>query len=234
MSDDDTAMGTTDAPTDETPDEPEVGTPDEPMLLYRVEDEDPDEHHGVDPDELVGPGKFPLRIQPAVAIAPGTADAKRLLAIWFVRKSFYWLFFLAVAIGLTVALARHEETDLDLGDPGSLTGVWSLLLIALAVRFVSGWIALAMTLPLVFAHEPNLSPRENFGSSIGLFFDRLHIATAFRELRWTHHVRQVAQHRLGDTGRRLGKLDPILDVVNISMGVAAFVVPVIVASIVKT
>lgn len=232
MSDDDPQVGSTDVPADETSDGPAGEPHDDSMAL--AEDSDAAEYDGADQDELVGPGKFPLRIQPAVAIAPGTSDAKRLLAIWFVRKSFYWLFFLAFAIGLTVSVVRHIDTEVDVTDPGSLTGPWALLLVALAVRFVSGWIALALALPLVFAHEPNLSPREDFGSSIGLFFDRLHVATAFRELRWTHHVRQVAQHRRGETGRRLGKLDPILDIVNISMGVAAFVVPVVVGGILGT
>lgn len=231
MTDDDTQAGTTDVPTDEGTESADEPT-DVPTPVYRADDAASGDEDGVDPDELVGPGKFPLRIQPAAAIAPGTADAKRLLAIWFFRKSFYWLFFVAIGTGLTVTFLRHQDADVDLGDPTSLTGVWTLLLVALAVRFISGWIALVLALPLVFAHEPSLTPRENFGSSIGLFFDRLHIATAFRELRWTHHVRQVAQHRLGETGRKLGKLDPILDIVNIASGVLAFVVPVLVAGIV--
>lgn len=188
----------------------------------------------VDDEELVGPGGFPLRIQPAAAIGPGTADAKRLLTIWFVRKSFYWLFFVGLTIGLTAAVIRHDDTDVEVTDPSSLTGTWILVLVALVVRFGAGWIALALTAPMVLAHEPNLSPRTNFGAGIGIFFDRLNLARAFRALRWTHHVRQVALHRLGDTGERLGKLDPILDIVNITSGVLTFVVPVIVGGIVGT
>ncbi len=56
---------------DDTPDEPPVESTDRPS---------------VDEDELVGPGRYPLRIQPAAAIQPGEQDARRLLRIWFVRK----------------------------------------------------------------------------------------------------------------------------------------------------
>jgi hypothetical protein len=187
------------------------------------------------PDELVGPGRFPLRIQPAAAVAPGTSDARRLLAVWYVRKSFYWLFFLGLIIGISVALVRDEgDTSVDIIDPGqfadNVISPWALVIIALVLRLVVAWVALALTAPLVFAHEPNLSPRDNFGSGIGVFFDRLHVARAFRALRWTHHVRQVALGRLGPTGDRLRKLDPVLDVVNITMGVLVVVVPVAVAA----
>jgi hypothetical protein len=181
----------------------------------------------VDRDELVGPGRYPLRIQPAAAIQPGEADAHRLLRIWFVRKSFYWMIFLGWTIGNLVAASRHQEPDFEVGG-GSASPVWFLVLLALAIKFIVGWVALGMALPLALAHEPNLSPRENFGSSIGVFFDRLHLARAFRSLRWTHHVRQVAQHRLGEQGRRLGRLDPILDVINIASGVIAFLSAIVV------
>jgi hypothetical protein len=183
----------------------------------------------VDDAELVGPGRFPLRIQPSAAIAPGTKDAKRLLTIWFVRKSFYWLFFTGLAIGWTVTVVRDDQ-DVDVGvdwlHPSTLLTPWLPMILALGLRFVVGWIALALAAPLVFAHEPNLSPRENFGSSIGVFFDRLNLARGFRAFRWTHHVRQVALRRLGPTGDRVGKLDPTLDVVNIVSGVLAFLIPI--------
>ncbi len=176
---------------------------------------------GPDETELVGPGRYPLRIQPAAAIMPGEADARRLLRLWFVRKSFYWIFFSGWTVGSLVAASRHEQPEFDVQN--SLTTAWFLVFLALALRFVANWIALGLAFPLALAHEPNLSPRTNVGSGIGKFFDRLHIARAFRSLRWTHHVRQVAQRRLGRRGEQLGKLDPIFDIVNIATGVLAFV-----------
>lgn len=175
-------------------------------------------------EELVGPGRYPLRIQPAAAIMPGEDDARRLLRLWFVRKSFYWILFLGMAVGSVYSMMRHREVDVDLTDPeATWAGGFILMLVALALRFVVNWIALGLAVPLALAHEPNLSARDNFGASIGKFFDRMHIARAFRSLRWTHHVRQVAQHRLGDEGRRLGRLDPWFDIVNIASGVIGFV-----------
>ena len=187
--------------------------------------------HDLDRDELVGAGRYPLRIQPAAAIQPGEADARRLLRIWFVRKSVYWMFFLGWTIGNLVAVSRRQEPDFDVSR-GSVTSVWIVVLLALAIKFIVGWVALGMALPLAFAHEPNLSPRENFGSGFGVFFDRLHVARAFRSLRWTHHVRQVAQHRLGEQGRRLGRLDPILDIINVVAGVIAFLSVIVVVIVV--
>jgi hypothetical protein len=183
----------------------------------------------VDPDELVGPGRYQLRIEPAAALQPGRADAKRLLVIWFVRKSFYWIFFLGFAWGTVTAAVRGQQNqfDVDWMSPNSvadgLLSPWAGLILALIIRFVTGWIALGLAFPLALAHEPNLSPRTNFGSGIGRFFDRLHVARAFRALRWTHHVRQIALKRLGPRGAWVGKLDPIFDIVNIASGVVLVV-----------
>jgi hypothetical protein len=193
-----------------------------------------------DPTELVGPGGNPLRIQPAAALMPGRADSFRLMMVWFVRKSFYWLFFVGYSLGTWMAYVNHEgnEVDVDWTSPDSvkegLLSPWSALILALIVRFAASWIALGLAMPLALAHEPNLAPRDNLGSSIGRFFDRLHVARAFRSLRWTHHVRQVALKRLGATGRRLGRLDPILDVVNIASAVVAFGIAIYVASVTAT
>jgi len=177
--------------------------------------------------ELVGPGGLPLRLQPAAALLPGASDARRLMVAWFIRKSFYWLFFLGWGVGSLVAFWSRGsvEPELDLTSPDSIReGLWSpwvALLLALITRFVNNWVALGLAFPLAIAHEPGLSERANFGSGIGKFFDRLHVARAFRALRWTHHVRQIALCRLGPTGRRLGKLDPILDVVNVASAIIA-------------
>ncbi len=186
-------------------------------------------------DELVGPGGYPLRIQPAAALRPGRSDARNLLIIWFLRKSFYWLFFVGMTIGLIASTVRDEEADFAVrwSSPSSvesgLLSAWSLVVVAIVLRFVVAWVALAMAWPLARAHDVNLEPRTNFGRGIGTFFDRLNLARAFRSLRWTHHVRLVARRRLGRNRQWVGKLDPILDVVNILAGVTAFVAPMIVA-----
>lgn len=162
------------------------------------------------------------------------------MVVWFIRKSFYWLVFLGYTLGTALALINHEnnEVDIDWTSPTSvreaLLSPWSAFLLALIIRFVNNWVALALAFPLAIGHEPNLSPRENFGSGIGKFFDRLHVARSYRALRWTHHVRQVALGRLGERGRRLSKLDPLLDIVNIASGILSFFVIVAVTAATAT
>ncbi|KHL16444.1 UNVERIFIED_CONTAM: hypothetical protein LK11_16110 [Mumia flava] len=180
--------------------------------------------------ELVGPGGVDPRVQPAAALLPGTADPSRLLILWFVRKSSYWVFFTGVFLGVVAAGLAHGDVDVavDWASPSSvgdaLTSTWAGLVLGVVLRVAAGWAALLLAVPLALAHEQNLAPRTNPGRSIGIFFDRLHLVRAFRELRWTHHVRQIALGRLGRAGRRLARLDPVLDAVNIATGVAAFVV----------
>ena len=101
-------------------------------------------------DELVGEGGFPLRIQPAAALRPGRSDGRNLLIVWFARKSFYWLFFLGMGMGLTAATLERQDPDfaVDWTSPSSvesgLVSPWALLVVAIMLRFVVAWTALAM------------------------------------------------------------------------------------------
>lgn len=157
------------------------------------------------------------RIHPAEALRAGRSDATRLLASWYVRKSFYWLLF----TGLTAAYLtdRTEEIDVDWSDAGSvLTELLSPLaglVLAVVARIGANLAALASAYRLARDYEAPLERRTGLGSGIGRWLDRRNLAKAFRALRWTHHVRQEALRRLGATGERVGRLDPILDVVNI-------------------
>ena len=178
-----------------------------------------------------------LKIDPEVAVLPGTADATRLLTTWFIRKSFYWIFFVGFTYGSVAAMVRHEtaEVDIDWMSPDSvgesLLSPWAGLIFAVILRFVIGWIALLLAIPFALAHDTDLEPRTNFGSGIGRFFDRMHIARAYRSLRWTHHVRQVALRRLGPSGERIARLDPFLDLVNIASGVLSIPIITVAAAI---
>jgi hypothetical protein len=46
-------------------------------------------------------------------------------------------------------------------------------------------------------------------------------STRFRSLRWTHHVRQVALQRLEPSGRWVSRVDPVMDLANITLWVVA-------------
>ncbi len=165
----------------------------------------------------------PPRIRPELALQPGTADARNLLIVWYLRKSVYGLVALGI-IGGTVTQTNLDVNWKSGAELGSeLSSPLAPIVIGLMLRVVSGFVALLLALPLASAYEVGLSPRTNFGSGIGRVLDRLNLARGYRALRWTHHVRQLALQRLGDTGRKLARLDPIMDITNITLWVVAVV-----------
>ena len=169
------------------------------------------------------------RIRPEFALRPGRSDARALLVVWFIRKSAYWLLFGGL-IGL--AVSHHERsTKVDWTDPGGvvaeLLSPGAGIVLSVVARVGGALAGLALAYPLTREYKVGLSPRTNFGSGIGKVFDRMHVARAYRTLRWTHHVRQEAMGRLGpNASRRVAKIDPIMDIVTISFAVLAVVVPV--------
>jgi hypothetical protein len=163
------------------------------------------------------------RIRPDLALRPGTADARNLLIVWYLRKSVYGL----VALGIIGGAITRTNLDVDWtsGD-AVMSRLWSPLaplVIGLVLRLAANFAALLLALPLARAYEVGLSPRTNFGSGFGHMLDRLNLARAYRALRWTHHVRQLALTRLGEKGRKVARLDPIMDVTNITLWVVAVV-----------
>ena len=163
------------------------------------------------------------RVRPEHAVRPGRADARNLLAVWFIRKSFYAL----IAIGLIGAVVsrRVDDVGVDVTSWESVTSEIASPMIGLALgllaRLGSGFVALWLAYPLARSYEVGLSARTGFGSGIGKWLDRLQLARAFRALRWTHHVRQVALQRLGPSGRWVSRVDPVRDITNISLWVIA-------------
>ena len=165
----------------------------------------------------------PPRIWPELALQPGASDARNLLIVWYLRKSVYGL----VALGLIAGALTRTDIDIDLrsaSDLGSqLLSPLAPVAVGIILRVLTGFAALLLSLPLASAYEVGLAPRTNFGSGIGHILDRLNLARGYRALRWTHHVRQVALARLGSTGRKLQRLDPIMDITNITLWVVAVI-----------
>ncbi len=165
------------------------------------------------------------RVRPEHAVRPGRADARNLLAVWFIRKSFYGL----IAIGLIGAVLsrRVDDVGVDVTSWDSVTAEIASPMVGLALglltRLGSGFVALWLAYPLARSYEVGLSDRTSFGSGIGKWLDRLQLARAFRALRWTHHVRQIALQRLGPSGRWVSRVDPVMDITNISLWVIAVV-----------
>jgi hypothetical protein len=165
----------------------------------------------------------PPRIRPELALQPGATDARNLLIVWYLRKSVYGL----VALGLISGVLAGTNIDVDFRSASDLESQLSSplapLVVGVFLRVLTGFAALLLALPLASAYEVGLTPRTSFASGIGHVLDRLNIARGYRALRWTHHVRQAALARLGDTGPKLARLDPLMDLTNITLWVLAVV-----------
>ena len=158
---------------------------------------------------------------------PGRGDARTLMTLWFLRKSTYWIFWL----GLIAAALARREANIEVTGSASPRKLWDELhsplagvALAVLVRLFTAGAGLLVTYPLARDYETGLEPRTNFGKSIGIVLDRYKVMRAFRALRWTHHVRQVALRNLGAAGPRVARLDPIMDVANITLPFVAVAV----------
>lgn len=155
---------------------------------------------------------------PGQALFPGRSDAKRLLIAWYIRKSAYWLTF----TGTTAAYLtdRTDEVDIDWGDAGSVVSeLWSPLaglVLAVVIRIGTGVAGLVLAYPVVRRYRSALDLHTGVRSWIGRLLDARQLTLAFRRWRWSHHVRQEALARLGTTGDRIGKLDLIIDIANVT------------------
>lgn len=173
--------------------------------------------------------RSPLRIELDACLLPGRADSRRLLIAWFVKKSFWWMFFGGAALASVVHFVERVDNEFQVNyrSPESiehgLLSAWMLVVLAILLRLAVAWIALALAFPLARAHEIGLTPRTGWNRHYATMSDRYKVAKAYRALRWTHHVRQVALDRVSPGPGWWRRLDPVIDVVNV-IGVVAFIV----------
>ena len=158
-------------------------------------------------------------IDPSAAIGGGF-DATALLVLWLLRSAVPALLIVGVAYAWVVTETRFESIP-DVTTPGQavrvLVSPFVLVGIGIILRFLVGVAALVLAYPL---------SRRETGSSIGpgmprrpfrVWADRLHLVRAYRSLRWTSSVRQVAATRLGRWGRVLSWSGPALFVTDVVM-----------------
>lgn len=174
------------------------------------------------------------RFDPNFALRPGTFDAAVLLTIWCARKAFFPLIWL----GLSVATVGFGDIDTlgdeiaTIEDPGaavsSLLSPLGGIVLALGVRLVANFAAVLAAFPLTSwtrTHE------YTFGWRLSRWFrswwDRIYLARAYRSIRWTAVVRELARHRLGDRGRAFR----IVEVVIYWAGPVFFIVLLVALSI---
>lgn len=207
-------------------------------LVLMTQTDDPASHDALS-DELSGTAQATRhvtrdaaigvapRIELDACLQPGPVDSRRLLVAWFVKKSFWWMFFGGAALASMVHFVEHVDNQFQVNyrSPESvehgLLSAWAFVVLAVLLRVAIAWVALALAFPLARAHEIGLVPRTGWNRHYATLSDRYKVAKAYRALRWTHHVRQVALDRVSPGPGWWRRWDPILDVVNV-VGVAAF------------
>ena len=148
-------------------------------------------------------------------------DATIILLLWCIRKSYFPLLWLGMSFAtIAYAIAQRDVLELEnqalsLDTPsefvGALLSPLSIVAIAFIVRIAVGFLALAAAYPLSRSTKPHdHQDARTMTRHIRVWRDRLYLSRAFRSLRWTWIVRNVAVQRLGRRGARLALCNPVL------------------------
>lgn len=158
------------------------------------------------------------RLSPELALRPGRFDSMALWVVWCLRRSFMPLLWIglisAAAVGQLAQVDSEQlRTPAELFD--ALLSPLAGVVLALGARVGATVLALVLAYPLARdAAPPDGENRRWRAVRVGLWADRLYLTRAFRQLRWTRPVRDLAAQRLGDVGRRLKRIDLALHVAN--------------------
>ncbi|WP_353808234.1 hypothetical protein [Agromyces sp. SYSU T00194] len=153
-------------------------------------------------------------LHPDRFLRPGRVDAITLLVLRCLRASFVTLLFAGAALAF-VSGSLTEEALVRLTSPGeflraALTPLVGIVA-AIAIRFLVGWAALVVALPLSGrAWTPGTSAESRWRR----LRDVLHVTSAYRAIRWTWAVRDAAERRAGTTGRVLVICETVIRVTN--------------------
>jgi len=157
----------------------------------------------------------PIRhpIDPSAAVRDRFDATALLLLLWLLRSTVPALLLGGLRYAWLVSETRFEAIP-QVTTPGQavrlLLSPFVFIAIGIALRFLVGIAALVLAYPL---------SRRETGSSIGpgmlrrpfrIWADRLHLLRAYRSLRWTSTVRQLAATKLGQWGRILSWSGPAL------------------------
>lgn len=148
------------------------------------------------------------QIDPSLALREGTGDPRIVLGLWCLRKTFFPLIWLGLVVAV-VALGDLESLDSRMpsfDSPGemlsNLLSPFGVLVLAFGVRIVASVLGLVAAFPLTLRtkHADYLTGW-NGTAWFRVWFDRWRLAGAYRSLRWTWAVRNLARQRLGDSAR---------------------------------
>lgn len=166
-------------------------------------------------------------MDPRAAIRTGRFDSAALLVLWTLRSAVPAVFLAGViyawlATGRGIAGVQEVTT---------FAKAWRVLLsplagiaIAVILRVAVGFAALGLAYPLSRTASGSTIGPDIFRRPFRVWADRLHLVSAYRALRWTWTVRQIAVGRLGRWGKVLGWSGPVLLVVDIALSIALVLV----------
>lgn len=148
------------------------------------------------------------RLDPELALRPGSMDAHLVLFLWCLRKTFIPL----LLLGLSVAIVAYGDVDSLQGelngfdDPkvlvSKLLSPLGVLVLAVGLRIVVNFAALGAAFPLAMrSRSHHYDTGNRVARRFHLWRDRLYLARAYRALRLTWAVRDKAHQRLGDGDR---------------------------------
>lgn len=142
------------------------------------------------------------------------------------------LFFPMLWIGLSVAVltGRQELSEVASAEElfgqfqttgdliGALFSPLAPLILAFGVRIAVSFLAMGLAYPLTLWNQRTDYPTSRgSGSRRRMWVDRLNLTKAYRALRWTWAVRDVAVKRSGRRGPALVKMEQILVWANPSL-----------------
>lgn len=171
-------------------------------------------------------------LDPAVALRHGKADPAAVLVLWCLRKAFYPLLWLGL---LVATVSGHTDEIAEAGGAsayvtsfdsvgefvGALLSPLAIVILAVGLRFAVAGSALALAYPLTRWNKPaDYAHGRKRQSRTRLWSDRWQLTKAYRALRWTWAVRQVAVSRLGRLGRQLAACGPIMRWASIGLAIA--------------
>lgn len=161
---------------------------------------------------------------PAIALRPGRTDAIVVLSLWAARRAFLPLLLIGLIAGWLTGRVTAESDVAESFDTigellGALLSPLAGIALAIVIRVAVGWLALAAAWPL--ASWRRTGPR-TLAQRYRDAADRWRLAQAYRSLRWTWGVRDMAIERAGGVGRKLALAVPVSIGLSIVLAVAFF------------
>lgn len=143
----------------------------------------------------------------------GRFDPTALLVVWCVRKAFYGVLWLGLAIAALTDHLDEVSSDVNTLLP-DLRSPLSIVWLALALRLGAAGAGYALAYPLARQQQSSYTYRSGILRYVDLALDRWQLTRSLSSLRWTYPVRALAVARLGRTGKALSHAATAINVLD--------------------